>query len=351
MAEKCVREYRDEKKKIKPYGGAVTAAELAVIIASLNRRIRNRGLSAREILTRRDQISNKVIKLDDEVLASQQLQLREENHPSSARSKAGSDKLAAEACVWPGALVILKKDLTKLRTRETYIVVKMDENAHFCWIKKLESQCRSKNYKVSLNEIELVANQQQGVDESDQEGFEADEEDIDEDDTNEEPNDTKKPLKERTVSKYSLRQKKRPDYKLMDQGPLLNAINFEDVPPKYGWDTLGETSSDDNGEISATVKVCVTANSEDLLSPVRSTDWDDEVIVPLRRSKRAKKRYPYRGIEDFVSWNETDVEKDNQTDEVFNEIDRRNFCPVHLHCLHGGCLERCVQRLQEELHD
>ena len=68
------------------------------------------------------------------------------------------------------------------------------------------------------------------------------------------------------------------------------------------------------------MKDCVTANSDDdFLSSVRSMDWDDEVIVPLRRSKRAKKRYPYRGIEDFVSWNETDVDKDNQTDEVFND--------------------------------
>lgn len=99
VAEKCVREYRDEKKKIKPHGGPVTTSELAVIIASLNKRVRNRNLSAREILTGRDQISNKSLKLDDESLANQQLKLREDNHPASARSKAGTDKLAAEACV------------------------------------------------------------------------------------------------------------------------------------------------------------------------------------------------------------------------------------------------------------
>ena len=135
VAEKFVREYREEKIRIKPHGGRVTAAELAIIIASLNRRVRNRNLSAREIITRRDQISNKSLSLNDK-------DLRQDNHPVSAESKAGTDKLATEAEVWPGALVIQKKD------RETYIVVKLDEKKDFCWIKKLESQCRSKNSKV-----------------------------------------------------------------------------------------------------------------------------------------------------------------------------------------------------------
>ena len=117
--------------------------------------------------------------LDDKNLSAQQLQLRQDNHPVSAKSKAGTEKLATEAEVWPGALVVLKKDLTKLRTRETYIVVKMDEENGFCWIKKLESQCRSKNYKVEKNELELVPNQQDPVvNESDEEDF-ADGEDDD----------------------------------------------------------------------------------------------------------------------------------------------------------------------------
>ena len=345
VAEKCVREYREEKKKIKPHGGHVTAAELAIIIASLNRRIRNRNLSAREIITRRDQISNKSLNLDDENLSAQQLQLRQDNHPVSAKSKAGTEKLATEAEVWPGALVVLKKDLTKLRTRETYIVVKMDEVDDFCWIKKLESQCRSKNYKVKKNELELVPNQQDKVVlESDKEGF-ADGEDDPQEENGDEFVRVRKPLKERTSSKYLLRRKKRPDYKLMNEGPspLINITRSEMIPPRYAWETISESSSGENMEEVKDIKDDEKNNENktvDFLSPARSLTWDnyssppqfsgdsftvrDDVFLehpaaaennledeqetvqgrhnPDRRSRRKRQRYPYRGIEDFVTW-------------------------------------------------
>ena len=123
--------------------------------------------------------------------------------------------------MWPGALVVLKKDLTKLRTRETYIVIKMDENQSFCWFKKLETQCRSKNDKVKKNELELVSYQQHHVvNESESEGF-ADAKDDGQEEQVQEVDEcisVRKPLKERTNNKYSRRRKKRPDYKQMNQG-------------------------------------------------------------------------------------------------------------------------------------
>ena len=46
------------------------------------------------------------------------------------------------------------------RTRETYMVVRLDENEpQFCWVKKFENQCRGKDYRVKLSEIELLPNQ------------------------------------------------------------------------------------------------------------------------------------------------------------------------------------------------
>ena len=355
IAEKCVREYREEKKRIKPHGGQVTAAELAIIIASLNRRVRNRKLSAREIVTRRDQISNKSLDLNDKDLSAQQIQLRQDNHPVSAKSKAGTAKLATTAEIWPGALVILKKDLTKLRTRETYIVVKMDENDDFCWVKKLESQCRSKNYKVKKNELELVSNQQNPiVDDSDKEDF------ADGEDDEQEEDNVRKPRKERTVNKYSLRRMKRPDYKLMDQGPIRNISRSETIPPRYAWDTLSESSSeDDQGGVEDLKDGAIIYHentAENDLSPARSLTWDnysspptfssnfsagilDEVFLSpssmdieveqvefeantsfVRRSNRQRQPYSYRGIREFVSWDYYEDHVDDEDTELTIEI-------------------------------
>ena len=128
----------------------------------------------------------------------------------------------------------------------------------------------------------------------------------------------------------------------MDQGPALNAIK-EQIPPKYGWDTLGESSSEDEAE-----KHCDDLEKDgiqDFISPVRSLDWDnyssppsfssnplekvlsfpseevleeevfedpsgDADLNPVRRSNRVRKPYPYRGIGDYVSWKESDEEED-----------------------------------------
>ena len=55
---------------------------------------------------------------------------------------------------------ISKKDLSKLRGRELYIVVKLaDDDDDWCWIKKSVRQLRIENYKVKKSEIRLAPNQ------------------------------------------------------------------------------------------------------------------------------------------------------------------------------------------------
>ena len=54
VAEKAVKEFREQKLKFKPQGGIVTEFERAMITASLNKMIRNRNLSSKEIVTNRN---------------------------------------------------------------------------------------------------------------------------------------------------------------------------------------------------------------------------------------------------------------------------------------------------------
>ena len=159
VAEKAVQEFKQEKLKLKPTGGAINELEKALITSSLNRRIRNSQFSAREIITTRDQNTGEKIDIDDDKLALNQLERRLVNHPVSAKSKVPNGVMAKRATVWPGALVVIKKDKSKNRGREKYLVVKMDDNPHNCWVKKLESQFRQENYLVKLTEIELCPNQ------------------------------------------------------------------------------------------------------------------------------------------------------------------------------------------------
>ena len=86
--------------------------------------------------------------------------MRHQNHRQSAKSKDRNGVPAKPSDIWPGALVFLKKDLSKLKGREVYIVVYLDQdNPDFCHIKKAVRQLRVENYKVKLTEIILSPNQ------------------------------------------------------------------------------------------------------------------------------------------------------------------------------------------------
>ena len=103
VAEKAVQEFKQEKLRFYPGGGAINDLDRALITASLNRRVRGAMMSAREQLSR-----------------------RKANHPSSAKSKVPGGSSAVAVKVWPGALVNVKKDKSKQRARVRYIVVKLE---------------------------------------------------------------------------------------------------------------------------------------------------------------------------------------------------------------------------------
>ena len=85
-------------------------------------------------MTNRNQETHEPLNLVDKDLASDQLNLRKKNHPLSEKCKVKNGKPAIKTSVWPGALVFLKRDKSKLHARETYIVIKIEEE--FCYIKE-----------------------------------------------------------------------------------------------------------------------------------------------------------------------------------------------------------------------
>ncbi len=92
----------------------------------MNSRIRNRGLSAREILFQRDQITNDQLQLNDAKLSAQQDSIRVQNHLPSATSKAPKGNTATSTNLTTGDLVFIKDERNKNKARNRYIIVKIE---------------------------------------------------------------------------------------------------------------------------------------------------------------------------------------------------------------------------------
>ncbi|KAK3711509.1 hypothetical protein QZH41_005232 [Actinostola sp. cb2023] len=88
VAEKAIQELENELLRLDPLGGSISSVTLAIATATLNARIRSRGLFAWEMWMQRDQFSNHQIPLSDQELVLKQHDLRNANHPYSEKSKA-----------------------------------------------------------------------------------------------------------------------------------------------------------------------------------------------------------------------------------------------------------------------
>ena len=156
VAEKAIQELQYELKRSYPDGGPLTSHGLAVAVASLNARLRNTGLSAKELLFQRDNITGEQLKFQDTHLADIKHDTRRSNHLPSARSKAPKGKPASQASVKPGDLVYVKNDGNKHTSRDRYIVVSCDSESGLINIQRLGHQLRSKSYQVKPSEIFIV---------------------------------------------------------------------------------------------------------------------------------------------------------------------------------------------------
>lgn len=152
VAEKAILELENELKKAYPDGRQLSTSSLAVVVATLNTRIRNRGLSAKEIITQRDNITGEQLNLNDIDLSTQQQHLRSLNHNASAHSKVPTGRLAVKLHVAPGDLVYIKGDGSKHIARDRYIVTAVGDE--YVTVKKLVgSQFRAREYHLKTCEI------------------------------------------------------------------------------------------------------------------------------------------------------------------------------------------------------
>jgi hypothetical protein len=155
IAEKAIQELETELRKQHPSGSPISSADLALAIATLNSRVRDRGLSAHEILFQRDTLTGEKLNITDSHLSEQQYQQRRLNHGPSARSKAPKGQTPLKPLLSPGDLVYIKCEGSKHKARDRYLVTACHEE--FVTVNKLVGpQLRSKGYKMKYSELYKV---------------------------------------------------------------------------------------------------------------------------------------------------------------------------------------------------
>ena len=120
-------------------------------------RVRNRGMSAREVWTQRDQFTNEQLPLNDYRIIREQHELCNANHEQSRQSKypRGRGSVHTQQHIDTGDIVYLYSDKSKLRSRCRYLVV----NTEGDWLnisKFTGTQLRATSYRVKRSECYKV---------------------------------------------------------------------------------------------------------------------------------------------------------------------------------------------------
>ena len=153
VAEKAIGELESELRKMKPGGEPISTSDLVKAFRIMNMKYRNRGLSASEILFRRDQNEGAHLRFRDEDLAAQQYSNRVRNHSPSAKAKAPRGRPASRAKVIVGDRIFVKTDGDKHRARDEYMIVSCGDQ--FVQARKLgrTGGFQSKIYDLKYSEI------------------------------------------------------------------------------------------------------------------------------------------------------------------------------------------------------
>ena len=118
--DKAIRELENEIVKIAPHSSAINQTVLSAALQSLNSKIRNRGLSAHEILFSRENQSNKNLTLSDDKLLNIQKEIKESNNEKSA---AYISKIPSKNdCFQIGDIISIKSEKNKNNIRDGYMI-------------------------------------------------------------------------------------------------------------------------------------------------------------------------------------------------------------------------------------
>ena len=138
VAEHAIKELGIECLHVCPDEGPLSKVTLALATANMNSRIRQDGLSAKEIWTQRDQITGEQLPIEDRLIILKQHFNRVHNHGFSAKSKVNGRHACEPPCVNVGDLVFLVMDSDKAKARDKYLVIAVFDD--HCQVHNVQSR-------------------------------------------------------------------------------------------------------------------------------------------------------------------------------------------------------------------
>ena len=152
VIDKGIQELEKEFLRAEYDGQELTQVAIDTCLRRLNSRIRHNGLSSKEIITRRDQITGHDLTFADTELSDYHQDLRDRNHLYSSKSKAKGGKPAANVGIGIGDLVFIKGEGDKFNRRSQYLVT--SQNDKLCTLQKMSNgKFMSKFLEVPVRDL------------------------------------------------------------------------------------------------------------------------------------------------------------------------------------------------------
>ena len=154
IAENAIKEFRKELLKLSKGGGPISEHQRIIITSNINQRIRYRGLSAKEILLRRELMTNDIIDISDQTLSNLQHEARQ--HANDRHNQTVSNE---NITFNVGDRVFINGKADKTKAREEHIIITLFEKEGLAWstVQKTEKGFRNIEYDVPTSQLVPVS--------------------------------------------------------------------------------------------------------------------------------------------------------------------------------------------------
>ena len=156
IVDKAIQELELEFLKKNTIWRSYNQRTITVSYADSQEQNQKSGLSAKDILLQRDQITNKQLSVSDVNLSGKQDTTRKKNHLISAASKTPRGKVAFPTNLKMGDLVFIKDERSKYKARDRYIIRSID--VRYVQLQKLSSKFTSCKHTVNLSKMYCAGN-------------------------------------------------------------------------------------------------------------------------------------------------------------------------------------------------
>ena len=155
VAENAVKEVLKEILRLKGANCTITQTDLDLVMRNINNRITFNGLSPKEIMFKRDMVSNEDIQVDLTSVLESQTKNKRESSTRSQKSKQRIMKKTPDQAFHIGQLVLLRSAANKHTPGDIYLVEDtLQENTRLYYlIRKLQARLNHRLYKALPDEL------------------------------------------------------------------------------------------------------------------------------------------------------------------------------------------------------